>query len=122
MYIDRAGDVKAAVSRTRHRVHFGESVVSETLHNASLETASKRAAEILNLRGHVVLQAFADGDQIHIIEVNPRVGGASTLGFAAGCDTPVFSLLEAYGRPLPATVHETPEKMRLVRYSQDVIL
>ena len=38
-----------------------------------------------------------EDDNLHIIECNPRFGGASTLGIVAGVDSLFWSLLEASG-------------------------
>ena len=93
LFVNRDGELIEVVPRVRRRVHAGESVVTETVEHAELTAASRDLAHAFNLRGHAVLQAFVESDgDVAFIECNPRVGGASALGFEAGCDTPRFAL------------------------------
>jgi carbamoyl-phosphate synthase large subunit len=94
VYVNRRGRVVDAAPRTRIRIHNGESVVTETVEHPELVAV---AVESLPLRGHLVIQAFARERDVTLIECNPRVGGASTLGFHAGVDSPRWALREALG-------------------------
>jgi carbamoyl-phosphate synthase large subunit len=49
------------------------------------------------LAGHAVVQLIDDGEQMHVIECNPRVGGASTLSMMVGLPTISWFLSEASG-------------------------
>ena len=109
VYVNRVGRVVDAVPRTRIRIHDGESNVTETVDHPQLVAAAVRLAESLPLRGHLVIQGFARGSEVALIECNARVGGASTLGFEAGVASPQWAIREARGetvepqaRPLPA--------------------
>jgi nucleoside-diphosphate-sugar epimerase len=59
------------------------------------------------------------GDEVTLIECNPRVGGASTLGFAAGVDFPRWALREARGESVEPRLGRYRRGLRLVRYPAD---
>ena len=119
VYVNRGGQVVDAAPRTRIRVHDGESMVTETVEHPGLVQASVHLAESLELRGHLVIQGFAVGDRATLIECNPRVGGASTLGFAAGVDTPAWALAEALGEQVEPQLGAYRRGMAMVRYPAD---
>jgi carbamoyl-phosphate synthase large subunit len=119
VYVNRAGRVVDAAPRTRIRVHNGESTVTETVEHPGLVDASVRLAESLDLRGHLVIQGFALGDKATLIECNPRVGGASTLGFAAGVDSPAWALAEALGERVEPRRGAYRRGLAMVRYPAD---
>jgi carbamoyl-phosphate synthase large subunit len=97
-WVSRSHKVKGLVLRWRDTVVGGESLVTTTFSNTSLEANCKEVIEALMLRGPVVLQSLLDENgMIHVIECNPRFGGASTAGIAAGVDSLFWSLLEACG-------------------------
>ena len=76
----------------------GESQVTTTFSNPTIEVEVTRVIETLKLRGPVVLQAIQDSHgALHVIECNARFGGASTTGIAAGVDSLFWSILEARG-------------------------
>ena len=120
LYVNREGEVVEVVPRRRVQIFNGESVVSETVEAPSLVKWSIALAELFSLRGHNVLQAFVrDDGEIIFIECNPRVGGASTLSFKAGLDTPYWSLMEACGEYVAPQVGQYRRGLKLVRYSTD---
>ena len=122
LYLDRRGHVVDAAPRTRIRVHDGESTVTETVEHPELTAMAVRFAESLDLRGHLVIQAFADGPAVMLLECNPRVGGASTLGFHAGIDTPRWAIEEALGETLEPQLGAYRRGLRLVRYQADRLI
>lgn len=97
-WLDAKYCVKGLVLRTRDQVVGGESQITTTFHDSSIEALAVRILESLQLRGPVVMQAIIDGDgRPHIIECNSRFGGASTISIAAGLDSWYWSLLEVMG-------------------------
>jgi carbamoyl-phosphate synthase large subunit len=97
-WLDRCQKVKGLVLRRRNSVINGESQITTTFRNADLEAQIARVLEALGLRGPIVLQALVDrAGALHIIECNPRFGGASTTAIAAGLDPFYWSLLESQG-------------------------
>lgn len=122
LYVNRRGQVVEAAPRTRIRVHDGESTVTETVENPELAATAVRFAESLDLRGHLVIQAIARGDELALIECNARVGGASTLGFHAGVESPLWAIREALGEAVEPRLGSYRRGLRLVRYSADRLI
>ena len=122
LYVNRDGAVVEAAPRTRIRVHDGESTVTETVEHPGLVDAAVRLAESLELRGHLVIQAFADGDAVSVLECNPRVGGASTLSFHAGVESPRWAAAEARGETVEPRLGGYRRGLRLVRYPSDRLI
>jgi carbamoyl-phosphate synthase large subunit len=120
LYVNRCGQVVDAVPRIRTRVHAGESFISETVDAPRLIDQSVQLADSFRLRGHNVLQAFADGDAFRFIECNPRVGGASSLGFRAGLEAPRWSIEEAFGHTPEPRLGSYRRGLRLVRHTVDL--
>ena len=100
-WLDRRHCVKGLVLRWRDRVEGGESVETTTFRDAAIEASCRRLSESLPLRGPIVIQLLQDnaGD-LHFLELNPRFGGASTAGIAAGLDVWYWSLCESFGTPI----------------------
>ena len=100
-YVDRNGQVRGLVARTRDLVVRGESQVTTTILDPALAAQLTPIVEKLGLYGPLVLQAMlTDDGGLHLIECNCRFGGASTLGIAAGVDSFFWFLQEAAGADL----------------------
>jgi carbamoyl-phosphate synthase large subunit len=121
-WIDRSGVVVGVVLRRRDRVIDGESQITTTLRSEALEREAVRALETLDLRGPVVMQAIVIDDAMHIIECNPRFGGASTTAIAAGLDVLYWSLIEAFGYGQPPVFNRIAGEVRQVRLPADLVL
>ena len=96
-YVRKNGIFHGLVVRERVMVMNGESQVTRTIFDDQISELTRKIAEGLELRGHFVLQLIKNEQGLHLIECNPRLGGASTLSFAAGLNTPLWSMLEALG-------------------------
>ena len=123
-YVTKNKDVKGLVMRKRIIVVNGESQVTTSFENSSLQEKFLGFLNKFDFYGHVNLQAIIDeSDKIHLIECNPRVGGASMLSIYAGLDTFYWFYLEALGTNissypfLPATKPVTQ-----VRYANDIYI
>ncbi len=123
-WLDRRHRVKGLVLRHRNEVANGESVVTTTFRNPSLESECMEVLESLPLRGPVVLQLIIDqAGQPHIIELNARFGGASTASISAGLDIWYWTLLELDGQDLGTVPFQRSEvEVRQIRVPQDVVL
>lgn len=121
-FVRKDGVLHGSVIRQRLMVMHGESQVTKTIFDNQISELTRNVAKHLNLRGHFVLQLIKNSEGIHLIECNPRIGGASTLSFAAGLNTPMWSILEALGDDLsnypfvPVT-----DSIQLVRTALDTI-
>ncbi len=124
LYMDREGACKGVVLRTRDETAYGESQVTTTFRNESLERMIGELAAKLGLYGHAVIQFIVDrSGKCHMIECNPRLGGASRLSLAYGLDSLYWFLLESQGvsiKEYPFTRSSTDK--RLIRYAEDRIL
>ena len=97
-WISWKGEVAGVVLRRRDRVVAGESQVTTTFRDESLETQAVKVVAALGVYGPVVLQAIVVDGAINVIECNPRFGGASTASIAVGLDSLYWSLAEALGQ------------------------
>jgi carbamoyl-phosphate synthase large subunit len=123
LYVARTGAVQGVVARRRELVRGGESQVTVTVREPALEARCARIATQLGLRGHAVIQVLVDGDRQHVIECNPRFGGASTLALAAGLESFAWAWLEAAGESLESRpFRRHPGERRQVRSATDMIL
>ncbi len=124
IYIDRTGKTKGVIARSRDEVVNGESQVTTTLNDATLEKLSATMAEKIKLSGHVILQVMVDADKnYHIIECNSRFGGASTLSVNCGLDSFYWALLEASGNDISNYPFLRPGEQRSqIRFPEDIII
>ena len=124
LYVSQSGDVKGVVLRRRNMVVNGESQVTTTFRDESLESLCKDMASGLALRGHVMFQIVVDKySRPHVIECNCRFGGASTLSVAAGLDSFYWFMLESMGADITdASVDLADTPLRQVRYAVDKVM
>ncbi len=84
--------IKGYSLRSRDSVMYGESDITTTLSDTRIE---KQLVSIINkfrFVGPIVMQLIVDKhNKIHIIEINPRFGGASTSSIKIGLDSLYWS-------------------------------
>jgi carbamoyl-phosphate synthase large subunit len=119
VFIDRHGRAISCVPRERVAVIAGESVISRTVRDPDLSTATLRLCTALELTGHLTVQAFRTPERIVFVEVNPRYGGAANLGFAAGARTPEYAIRAARGEHLEPRLEDYEAGLMMLRYSED---
>ncbi|QHE88720.1 ATP-grasp domain-containing protein [Hydrogenophaga sp. BPS33] len=120
-WLDQAHRVRGLVLRRRDQVLNGESVITTTFRDTSLEAACKAFLESHALRGPVVLQLIVDNRNVpHVIELNARFGGASTAAIAAGLDVWFWTLNERFGiGESDVSFQRIPGEVRQVRVPVD---
>ncbi len=120
-YITSSGSIKGLIMRRRDIVVDGESQVTSTFSDQRLEKIFGEILKSLKLFGHVILQAFInEKGEVHVIECNPRFGGASTLSLRAGLDSFYWTYLEAQGVPLDDyPFFRSVKEIKQVRHPQD---
>ena len=95
-WIDKNNRCHGVVLRWRNLVIKGESHNSITFKNTAWE--KKLVAtfnKIEGLKGHILGQVMVDqNEKLHLIEINPRLGGASPLALASGLHSVKWSILE----------------------------
>lgn len=123
-YIDKNGEVKGLICRSRDFVVNGESQVTTTVHHPRMEECCKGYIAAMALYGHVVLQLLADNEgDFWLIECNPRFGGASTLSLAAGLDSFYWFLVESRGGNLADyPFRRTMRELRQIRHACDRVV
>lgn len=121
-WLDKAHQIKGLVLRRRESILNGESQVTTTFRDATIEALAGQVLQALKLSGPVVLQAMITEDhQVQVIECNARFGGASTASIAAGLDSFYWSLLEASGADVWRSVFaRIPGEIRQVRVPSDL--
>lgn len=120
-YITSGRQIKGIVMRRRDVVVNGESQVTSTFSDKTIEAEFRSILTKLNFYGHVIVQALIDDNgDIHVIECNPRFGGASTLSLQAGLDSFYWTYLEASGSALESYpfIRSTKE-IKQIRHPQD---
>lgn len=119
-WISKTGKVAGVVLRRRDRVMAGESQVTTTFSDKLLEKQMVEFILKLELRGPVVLQAIVSEGKIHVIECNPRFGGASTASIAVGLDSLYWSLAEVAEPNFSPKFIKTSHEVRQVRVPVDL--
>ena len=99
-WIDSIGTCHGMVLRWRTKVIDGEAHESEIFENREWEERMQETFEgIDGLSGHVLAQVLVDSEQnLHLVEINPRLGGASPLALAAGLSSIEWFLLQSEDR------------------------
>ncbi|MFU0882066.1 ATP-grasp domain-containing protein [Kluyvera cryocrescens] len=123
-FYNKEGKLIIAIPRERVKVVNGESIISKTVDVPELSLLARNLGEYFEFFGHVTIQAFYSslGD-INLIEINPRFGGASNLGFAAGVKSPDRLLAILAGDIHESeSVKELKYGLKMLRYSTDLII
>lgn len=123
VYIDCLGKCTGAIARRREIVVGGESQVTATVSHAKLEAMCAQIAESLGLYGHCVFQVIEDNKgNLHVVECNPRFGGASTLSVHAGLTSFLWFFCEGLGiEPGNYPFIRIQRELRQVRYPCDAL-
>ena len=95
-WIDKNNRCHGVVLRWRTLVVKGESHKSIIFKNSEWEeNLIATFNRVEGLRGHILAQVMVDqNDKLHLIEINPRLGGASPLALASGLHSVKWSILE----------------------------
>jgi RimJ/RimL family protein N-acetyltransferase len=120
-YVDRQGVLKGQISRYRDKVVNGESQITTTFYDERLNAACARFVSLYPFYGHVNVQFIIDPrGEFHLMECNPRIGGASALSFHAGLDSIYWFLLESYGEDIAGYNFRPDEKktITMIRYKE----
>ncbi len=114
-YITDRGALHGALVRSRDLVLNGESQITTTLHHEEIEKLARSFVESLRFEGHILIQVIEDQDRtLHLVECNPRFGGASTASIAAGLDS-FYWFLSGNTIPFHPTIN-----LKQIRYPQDL--
>ena len=98
LYRSSVRGVIGVVARERNQVIGGEAKVTTARSFPALEKLASRLADLLGICGHCVIQVIVDAEGgFHILECNPRFGGASSASVAAGLDSFFWFFTETLG-------------------------
>lgn len=123
LYRSFTGQIKGCVARLRNFIVNGESQVTTTVRFPALEKLCQEMANALNIQGHAVFQVLEDMQgRFHVIECNPRFGGASTASLAVGLHSFLWFFVECQGRSLDDYPFVRCEEIRQIRYPTDQVL
>jgi len=122
-WVDSAGAVRSCVARRRISVRGGEVEKGVTeRHGAVLDLAADVVVGLPDAFGPLTVQAFADGDDVRIIEINARYGGGYPLAWEAGAKTTRWAIQFGHGRtPEPAEL-AWADGVKMLRYDQSVFV
>lgn len=123
-YIAKDLKAKGAIVRQRNWIVNGESRITTTFRDESLEQLCSVIGEHYELRGHAIFQLILDEHTLpHLIECNCRFGGASTLSIAMGLDSFYWFIFESQGFNLQDIpfIRSQHEKT-LIRHAEDHII
>ncbi|MFP6855562.1 MAG: ATP-grasp domain-containing protein [Opitutales bacterium] len=119
VYIDQSGQSRGVILRWRDLVINGESKITTTFRNPAWECKIEDLAVRIGLRGHALVQAIVDKDlQIHFLEINARLGGATSLALASGLRSIEWFLTEASGEILEPPPFDYQDGKRLTRNTE----
>lgn len=121
-FVDDRGKVTSLVPRERVRTFGGESFIGVTRRIPVLMEEGKRLAESLGAFGPLTIQAFLRSDEVLFLEVNPRYGGGSEMGFNAGCPTPEDLVAIAGGEAARDRWDQFVPDRVFLRYTSDVVV
>lgn len=98
LYRSLEGTVKGVVCRRRNEIADGESQVTTTASYPALEHLCSSVADLLGIYGPAVFQVLVDlNGCFHLIECNPRFGGASTASLSVGLESFFWFFAESLG-------------------------
>lgn len=121
--IDQEGRMVCAVPRQRIEVRSGESSKGVTVRHPALIELAERACDALpGAYGPITIQAFIDGPEINVIEINPRFGGGYPLAWAAGARYPDQIIQEVLGLERGVESNAWRDGLVMLRYDDAVFV
>ncbi len=106
--------------RKRIRVRNGEAIITSTFRDDRIEKLAKNIVEVFEVSGPSVLQLIVDSDgYFWVIELNPRIGGASTASIESGLPLIELCLRDELGLPIPET-QPTSKVVSQIRFPKDL--
>jgi carbamoyl-phosphate synthase large subunit len=119
-YVSRNGKICGISPRRRLRTLGGESVETETLHDAEIYQRTRQVIDKLHLIGPLTIQFIREDftQKLYLLEVNPRFGGGVIASIEAGFNFPQMMLEECIGQE-PTVILEG-KKLKMIRYFKEV--
>jgi len=121
-YVDGTGRTLGIVSRERIVVSGGEAMVTRTEHQHEAIAMVERLLRWKRWFGPLTVQVIDDGQQVWLLECNPRFGSGVTCSIEAGLRAPEWILSERLGLPLPKEPITWHDGLCLTRSREDHFL
>ncbi len=99
---DFEGRFQAVLANRKRAMRAGETDVAETVDDDRLEAAGRALGESMRHVGALDVDVFVDGDQVTVLDLNPRIGGNYPFSHLAGTDLPRAYVEWAQGGVIPA--------------------
>ena len=99
---DFEGRFQAVLANRKRAMRAGETDVAETVDDDRLDAAGRALGESLRHVGALDVDVFVDGDQVTVLDLNPRIGGNYPFSHLAGADLPRAYVEWAQGGVIPA--------------------
>lgn len=122
-FVNRSGRCLAAVPHQRLETRGGE--VSKCLTRklpSLMELADRLAARLPGAWGALCFQAFVDGDDIAIIEINPRFGGGYPVAHRAGANFVEYLIQTVEGNEPTEPFQDWTDRTVMMRWDSAVFL
>lgn len=101
-YSDREGKLFQSVVRSRLEVRDGICTKGEVVRLPEIDELCRALLDGIGFQGASNVQFMVRGGTPYLIEINPRFSSTVVFAVAAGMNSPLYTVLEAAGRPLPA--------------------
>ena len=85
---DLKGNYRATFIKQKLAMRAGETDKAKTVHLPALEEIGQKISKSLGHIGNLDCDFFVDGDDIYLLEMNPRFGGGYPFTAEAGVDVP----------------------------------
>jgi carbamoyl-phosphate synthase large subunit len=120
-YVDSNGQILSIVPRIRLEVSGGEAVKSMIIRDEEVITASMKILSSGSFCGPITIQFIkGNNNQVYVMEINPRLGGAVVASIGAGSGMISFILGEALHEPL-FPIYDWKDRTLMTRYFKEVI-
>ena len=122
-WISQSGKCHSPLLRWRTKVIDGESHQTSIFHHPEWERLLRSVfLHLPGARGHCLAQVIVDRDEkLYLVEINPRLGGASPLALYAGLNSVAWHLMEEGGCASDIPMHSHfPEGMSLTKKAGQV--
>jgi carbamoyl-phosphate synthase large subunit len=118
------GDGKALspVPRRRLKVRGGEVSVGCIERNAELETLTRKAVELVGIRGPANVQFILADSGPRILEINARFGGGCPLSLVGGAKYVEWCIDVALRRPLQCEEGPIRDGLTMMRYDASLFI
>jgi carbamoyl-phosphate synthase large subunit len=119
---DFNGRVLSIVPRERLVIRAGVSDKGVTRRNAEIMAFAKEVAERLEIVGPANIQCKWDGQDVSLIEVNPRFSGGIPLTFAAGADFATWLVQLAAGIEVRPQLGKFRDGLTMMSFEESIFV